>query len=206
MAHSTEKVWSLYRRPLQTQYELHGFNLAGVTMLAAAVAGCFHLIQVKLDEQGKALYLPSFAMDEETKQATGGYEADQSGYFAAPAPGPLRVPEVEISKLQQFRPGSDLPPAPPAQPPAPPAQPMGGTAPPAQTYTITPGLLQKIIQNGGGLGPDGCLAQPLQSAQAFVYPPPTGTTTAIAQVKGTAKTVVFRFEADQVMCIQEAQG
>lgn len=203
MAHSTEKVWSLYRRPLQIKHELHEFNVYGFIILMAAIAGVFDLIQRKLDEQGNALYLPSFAPTREEQARITGFEIDSSGYFAPKEPTEatteqplLGVPDIET--LRGMPAGSALPPAPPAQP-------MGGTAAP-MTYTISQELLQRIIQHGGGLGEDGCLAQPLQSAQAFVYPPPPGTTTAIAQVKGTTQTVIFRFEADQVMCIQEAKG
>lgn len=203
MAHSTEKVWSLYRRPLQVKHELHEFNVYGFIILVAAIAGIFDLIQRKLDEQGNALYLPSFAPTKEERARITGFEVDSTGYFAPKEPTAetelLDVPDIET--LRKMPAGSALPPAPPAQP-------MGGTATtaPIQTYTISQGLLQKIIQRGGGLGEDGCLAHPLQSTQAFVYPPPPGTTTAIAQVKGTTQTVVFRLEADQVKCIQEARG
>ncbi|WP_448603610.1 hypothetical protein [Thermoleptolyngbya sp.] len=153
-----------------------------------------------------ALYLPDFSSQEEVMG--GRYDVDPSGYFPPADPttdnGLLRVPDRDLEALYG-PPGSKLPP-PPTAAPAPPAQPMGGGSEPPQTYTITPGLLQRIIQQGGGLRENGCLAQPLQSAQAFVYPPPPRTTTAIAQVKGTAQVVVFRFEADQVTCIQEAKG
>ncbi len=200
MAQPLEKAWSLYRRPLQAA-KLHEINPYGILIVLAALAGCFDLIQRNLDKHGMALYLPDFS------EQGGKYDIDPSGYFPPANPttdnGLLRVPNRGLEALYG-PPGSKLPP-PPTTAPAPPAQPMGGGSEPPQ-YTITPGLLRRIIQQGGGLGEDGCLAQPLQSAQAFVYPPPPGTTTAIAQIEGTAQVVVFRFEADQVTCIQEAKG
>ena len=162
------------------------FNPFGLVILLAAIAACFGSIQEALDEQGMALYLPSF----------GGHPDDGSdAYWASvaappvasapaaplpaaaapppaaaplpaaaappPAAAPLPLPPAAVAPPVSGR--GKLPPPPMGQggPAAPAAPPAPAPAAPAETWHISRANLELLLKASGGMGADGCLNTPV---------------------------------------------
>ncbi|WOB42984.1 hypothetical protein HNI00_07310 [Thermoleptolyngbya oregonensis NK1-22] len=126
------------------------FNPFGLLILVAAIAAAFTPIQEALDEQGMALYWPSFGAHPD--DGSDEYWASVSASPAAQLPAAAAHPPVSgLGKL---------PPPPTAQGgPAHAAPPP--TAPQPETWHISRANLDRLLQASGGIGGDGCLKNPV---------------------------------------------
>lgn len=140
------------------------FNPFGLVILVAAIAAAFTPIQEALDEQGIALYLPSFGPhpDDGSDQywaAVG--DSSPSASSILPVPTPPNYPSgsaLPPPPIAQGGPAVAAPPPgrPPAAAAAPPPAPAGEEA-----WQVDRAGLESLLRASGGMNDDGCLETPV---------------------------------------------